>query len=275
MEPQPDTNMDLLPVLISIPHGGDQIPPEVEDRICLTSPDIFYDGDSLTKDIFGFKNQVAALLDTPIARAVVDLNRKAADRPLNYSDGVVNAISLKGTAVYHCNRFPDEELIQALLDRYYHPYHQQLDELVNKPGIRIALDCHSMLPYSPPFSNSRRHRRPLICLSNGGDNLGCPLKNGKQTTCSPDTIQQLAECFRVSFEIPDSEVTINDPFSGGYIIQSHFKGNIPWIQVEINKSLYLTMPTKKQPSSIAYSAKKIDRVKEKVWMAFKLFFLNF
>ncbi|MFH2132859.1 MAG: N-formylglutamate amidohydrolase [bacterium] len=264
----------ILPVLISIPHGGDQIPPEVEDRICLSPSDVFHDGDSLTKTIFGFQGQVAALLEASVARVVVDLNREPGDRPPENPDGVVKTMTLKGIPVYGKKKGPEESLIQTLLTRYYYPYHQKLDQLADKRGIRIALDCHSMLPQSPTFNSSPGRKRPAICLSNGGGRLGHPLGNGKPVTCNPETIQQMAECFKEAFEIPDTEVMINHPFNGGHIIRSHCRGSIPWVRVEVNKKLYLPLSNRKQ-TAVSYSEAKINHVREKIWMALKLFFLNF
>ena len=49
MEQPEDTKMDTVyPLLISIPHGGDVVPPEVKDMVSITDRDVFYDGDTLT-----------------------------------------------------------------------------------------------------------------------------------------------------------------------------------------------------------------------------------
>jgi N-formylglutamate deformylase len=37
-------------------------------------------------------------------------------------------------------------------------------------------------------------------------------------------------------------VTLNEPFSGGFITRTHGNNPIPWIQLEINRSLYLRPP---------------------------------
>ena len=39
------------------------------------------------------------------------------------------------------------------------------------------------------------------------------------------------------------EVAVNKPFKGGHVSTSHYeKKRIPWIQIEINRKLYLTGP---------------------------------
>jgi len=90
----------VYPLLISIPHGGDVVPPEVKDRISITDRDVFYDGDTLTREIYNLRNSVAAFIEMPIARAIVDVNRAPDDRPPKNPDGVVKTVTVNGTSVY-------------------------------------------------------------------------------------------------------------------------------------------------------------------------------
>lgn len=227
------------PLLISVPHGGNIVPPEVEELVSITKRDIFYDGDSLTCEIYDFRDCVEAFIKMPIARAIVDMNRAPDDRPPQNQDGVVKTVTTDGTPVYKEGRFPDDALIDTLLQRYYFPYHKKLDNLLENRNIILALDCHSMLQSSPPISDNPGVPRPLICLSNRGDSQGMPIRGHGPVTCPPEWICALAESLGGAFT-DEGEVTINDPFSGGYISQFHYKRNgIPWIQIEINRKLYL------------------------------------
>ena len=58
----------------------------------------------------------------PIARAIVDVNRAPEDRPPKNQDGVVKTVTINGTPVYKGDKFPDDALIEELLQRYYYPY---------------------------------------------------------------------------------------------------------------------------------------------------------
>ncbi len=119
----------------------------------------------------------------------------------------------------------------------YYPYHKKLDDLLDNHNIKLALDCHSRLPNSPPISDNPSQPRPLICLCNRGDNRGMPA--GRPITCPPEWIQAFAESFQCVFA-DEGEVTINNPFLGGCISQVHYgRKGIPWIQIEINRKLYL------------------------------------
>jgi len=48
-----------LPVLLSIPHGGDWIPLEVRGMVELGPREIFEDGDAFTREIFNLSPEVA------------------------------------------------------------------------------------------------------------------------------------------------------------------------------------------------------------------------
>ncbi len=266
--------MDRLPVLLSIPHDGDIIPDELKNRTSLSAADILEDGDTLTRLLYGFKDKVAAYIDTDIARTFIDLNRSPDDRPPVNADGVIKSMTIKNTPVYKKKRSPDSILIDSLLDKYYYPYHQKIDVLQKQSGIRLALDCHSMLPTAPTLGSAKGAKRPMICLSNGGNEKGEPTTRKKTITCPPESIQLMANCFADVFELNQSNVKLNHPFTGGHIIHSHFNGSIPWIQIEINKKLYLNT-LNHQLTTRSQSFTKLEKIKDNIWRALQLFFLNY
>ena len=229
----------VYPLLISIPHGGDTIPPEVADIVNITGKDVFYDGDALTREIYDFGKRVDAVIETPIARAIVDVNRASDDRAPANPDGVVKTVTTDGTLVYRGGVFPDGDLVEDLLQRYYFPYHERLGDLLESRDIRLALDCHSMLERSPAASDKPDLPRPLICLSNRGDREGLPVRGGGPVTCPPEWLRALAESLGQAFA-GVGKVAMNDPFAGGHISQYHYeRREVPWIQIEINRKLYM------------------------------------
>ena len=69
--------------------------------------------------------------------------------------------------------------------------------------------------------------------------MGCLYVRVGHVTCPSEWIRALAESFRSVFT-GEGEVAINDPFAGGYISRYHYEhSGIPWIQIEINRKLYL------------------------------------
>jgi N-formylglutamate deformylase len=221
----------LLPLLISVPHGGRDTPPEIADRVCLSPADLFEDGDACTRDIYDLTGEAARIQRAEIARAFVDLNRAPDDRPPANPDGVVKSATCYGHPIYHQARQPADELIERLLDRYYYPYHARLREAAADPAIRLALDCHSMAAVAPPVAPDSGAQRPLFCLSND---------DGK--SCPPPILDRLAAALAQAFGCDLSQVWLNRPFKGGYITRSHGGGPLPWVQVEMNRSAYLAEP---------------------------------
>lgn len=225
------------PFLLSIPHGGEVIPPEVQGRTAITRRDILYTGDPETRRLYNFRKHVAACSTTEIARLIVDLNRAPYYAPFMSPDGIIKRVTHEGLPVYREGMYPDRRLIRELLAKYYYPYHRDILAALRTGDIRLALDCHSMLPYPPPMAGGEKRPRPLFCLSNGGDLQGKPTRSGT-VTCPPAWLSELAEAFREEFR-GEGDVALNNPFRGGFISQAHYRHTgVPWMQVEINRGIY-------------------------------------
>ena len=230
---------DTYPFLISIPHGGVSVPPEVRGLVNLSHEEVAFNSDPHTRLLYGFDKAVEALVDFDVSRVFVDTNRAPYDYPPRAQDGVVKVITQDGTPVYRKGQMPGREVIGLLLQKYYHPFHGRLARALDTRPIRIAFDCHSMLPRSPPVRMDAGYPRPLFCLSNRGDRNGKP-KTGGLVTCPPEWLQALARSFQAEFD-GEGRVTMNDPFRGGFISVAHYRRTrIPWVQVEINRGFYET-----------------------------------
>jgi formiminoglutamase len=218
----------MLPVLLSIPHGGTQQPPELAGRVCLSKEELFDDSDAFTREIYDLGSEVVRVVRSEVARAFVDMNRAPDDRPPENPDGVVKSATCYGHRIYHEGAEPDDELVAELLERYYYPYHRALGRAATDPRVKLALDCHSMATEAPLIAPDRGGRRPLFCLSNA-DGLTCP----------NDLLEDMQYAFAEAFECELTDVRLNQPFKGGFITRSHGRGKVPWVQIEINRSLYL------------------------------------
>ncbi|MDD1704453.1 MAG: N-formylglutamate amidohydrolase, partial [Methanoregula sp.] len=163
---------DPYPFLISIPHGGTEIPEYLRPRLALSDAELLYHCDPRTQEIFGFGDRVASSIDTSLCRMIVDLNRPPIPLPPRDPDGVIKSHTADGKPVYLPNQGPDIRTIHQLMLDHYFPYHQKIDQLTDCTGIRIAFDCHSMLPFGLPGQKDAKKARPLICLGNNGDGSG-------------------------------------------------------------------------------------------------------
>ena len=213
-----------LPLLLSVPHAGLQVPPEAVPFCVLTPRQIEEDGDEGAAEIYDLAPKVEVYLTTKIARCIVDLNRDLDDqRP----DGVVKTHTCLEVPVYE--RFPPPGVVDALLSRYHLPYHRDLTRLA-RPPVRCGIDCHTMLAKGPPIGPGPGLERPWVCLSNG------------EGTCPQPWIEALQRCFR---EVWDGPVQINEPFKGGFIARRH-ASEMPWIQLEISRASFASNREKRQ-----------------------------
>jgi len=220
-----------LPFLISIPHGGENIPECVRDRVALTRADILEDADAFTGQIYDLRGYVHTVIQSDTARAVVDLNRDVTQMPPGHPDGLLKTVTCYKKPVYREGRFPNPGLVDRLIAEHYRPYHEKIRAAMRAPDIVLGLDCHSMAEQAPPIEAQPGCSRPLICLGN---------VYGR--SCEMRYAETLAACVREVFALEEEQVTLNQPFSGGFITRAYGNNPIPWIQFEMNRSLYLRPP---------------------------------
>jgi len=220
-----------LPFLVSVPHGGDQIPGEIAEKIVLTRHDIFWDSDAFTRQIYGVSDLVDGFIEASVARAGVDLNRAEDDLPPANPDGVVKRKTCLAVDLYERGALPTAADTQSLIEQHYRPYHSRLRELCSQEGLELAFDCHSMLSAGPAIGPDPGSRRPLLCISN---------RDGQ--TSSMALLEGIRDVFAEAFGLSVGDIGVNDPFKGGYITRTYGNAPLPWIQVEMNRDLYLSPP---------------------------------
>ena len=206
-----------LPLLVSVPHAGLEIPLEIRDLCVLSEAEIIRDGDEGAAEIYAIEAAVQFFQTTDIARAFVDLNRAEDDRR---ADGVVKTHTCWNVPVYRAAL--SEKLVETLLSRYHRPYHRRLSELA-QAGAIAGIDCHTMAACGPPVGPDPGKTRPWVCVSDGDG------------TCPRDRVTRLVQSLERHF---DGNVTLNDPFRGGHIIRTH-ASELPWIQLEISRAPFV------------------------------------
>ena len=255
--------MACYPVLLSIPHGGDQIPPEVAEYVSLTEREMLADGDVFTREIYGIREKTAVVVDTPIARAFIDLNRAATDLPPGNPDGVIKSHTCHGVPVYRSDIWNDGQLVNNLIEKYYFSYHHQLQDQLERYQQRhlvLMLDCHSMEAVGPKIAPDSGVERPSICLGN---------RSGK--SCDTAMTQHMAQSLRRAFELSADQITINKPFAGGYITRHYGNKPVPCLQIELNRGLYLDQ-TEQGDWDFRINPAKTAEMREKFSFALELFF---
>ena len=254
--------MDRLPVLVSIPHGGLNVPGEVRRRICLSEEDVLADSDPFERELFDLGGRVAAVVTTDIGRAFVDVNRAPDDLPPRNPDGVIKTHTCYRRTVYKAGLEPERTLVDVLLEKYYEPYHRWIRRALEgaEPGIQLGLDCHTMSEIGPDVAPDPGQRRPLLCLG-----------SAHSRSCSQETVDRLADCFVKVFGWAPPDVTQNRPFAGGYITRHYGGRPVPWIQIEMSESLYL-MARRSEDESLRPDPVRVQEVKDKFEQTLCLFF---
>lgn len=243
-----------LPLLISVPHGGVNIPPEARGLCRLDLGSILADGDTWSGYLYDLQAHVLEFAAFPVARAIVDVNRAPADLPPHHPDGVVKTTTVEQKPVWSDPNILATEFVDTLLSNHYYPYHARLAGALKNEEVVLGLDCHTMLNLAPAISTNPGEQRPLICLGNRGNERGEP--DGDEPLTAPTELaRDLQKCLEDTFTDLHRDksiplVTLNQPFRGGFITQNFgLESPFPWIQVEINRSLYLPqkLPRAKVP----------------------------
>ena len=217
-----------LPVLISVPHSGQFIPPEIKSTIDAQFIDPTQDCDFFVNHLYHFASELGVgLIKAHYSRYVVDLNRDL--KPL-YDDGRVI------TSMIPERTFLDQPLYDAPLSAaekerrvrlYYQPYHAELTrilgEIKDRFGVACLLDAHSIKRSVPSI-----HSITFPDLILGTNN---------STTC-PRSVEEVA------IEVLSSaayQLTVNTPFRGGAITRTFadVAAHVYTLQLEMSQDIYM------------------------------------
>ena len=144
------------PLLVSIPHTGTEIPPEIEAG--LVSPWLARkDTDWWIEKLYDFAGGLGATtVRTTISRTVIDVNRDpsgASLYPGRATTGLCPTETFDGEPLYRPGREPGEAEIARGRRLYFDPYHAAVAAEIarlRKAHPRIVLyDCHSIRSVVP------------------------------------------------------------------------------------------------------------------------------
>ena len=192
-------------LLVSLPHGGEHVPPEIADRLSDQGRRI-PDTDWHTPRLYAFAADLgASVLTANFNRYVVDLNRPpdgAALYPGANNTGIVPTTSFDEQPLYAHGPPTPEEVAQRIA-RYYRPYHDalshQLSRIRARHGHAVLFDAHSIRGEVPRFFVGQL---PDLNLGTDSDRSCCPELQRRATTLLAESTYSTA---------------INGRFKGGYI----------------------------------------------------------
>lgn len=228
------------PFVFALPHSGRCYPDSLQACTPLKLTELRRSEDAYVDLLFDAARFAAPMIMARFPRAFVDANRSIGeldpamfDGPLDTQLlntphiaaglGVIPKIIREGVNIYRHKLLPLEA--HERIERLYHPYHAALSALVIQTHSRhphiVVVDCHSM-PSGPHLAD--------IVIGN---------RHGQSAP------EKLVRLFETSFAAEGFSVSRNQPYAGGYTTALYGQPDegINAIQIEINRSLYLTEDT--------------------------------
>jgi N-formylglutamate deformylase len=219
------------PLLVSLPHDGSEIPPELAARMTERAG-IAPDTDWHVSKLYAFAKELGASVIAPRhSRYVVDLNRPPDDTSLypgQNTTGLCPIVQFSGEPVYRDGAVPDAAEIDARVQHYWRPYHAaleaELQRLRAEHGRVVLWEGHSIRGEVPFLFEGR-----LPDL-----NLGTV--DGK--SCTPALQAKLVATLQGQRQY---DWVVNGRFKGGYITRHYGDpaNGIDAVQLEISQRIYM------------------------------------
>ena len=220
-----------LPLLISIPHAGTELPQDIAGRLSEVAravPDTDWHVDRL----YAFAADMGAnVLKANYSRYVVDLNRPT-DGGLLYpgqrETGLCPLATFTDAPLYAPGDEPGADEIASRVERYWKPYHDRLSatlaSLREQHGFALLWDAHSIRAEVPVLFEGRL---PDFNLGTGGG-----------TSCPPEIAGALLAAAQ---RAEGFSAVLNGRFKGGYITRHYGRPqeNIIAVQLELTQSAYM------------------------------------
>jgi N-formylglutamate deformylase len=223
-----------VPLLISMPHVGTSIAPEVAAQMLPVAAEKA-DTDWHLPLLYNMAQDLgASMLVAEYSRYVIDLNR-APDNANLYpgqdTTGLCPVDTFHKQALYAPDQLPDQAEVQRRIQHYWQPYHQQLqrelERLLALHGRVVLWDAHSIASVVPRFFQGR-----LPDLNFG---------TADQKACAPALQQALADSLHSTPAAAPYSHVFNGRFKGGYITRHYGQPerDIHAVQLEMSQCVYM------------------------------------
>lgn len=219
------------PLLISFPHSGTLMPPDLAARLKPQALDL-PDTDWYVPQLYDFfRGLGASIVRATHTRYVVDLNRPPDGAPLYPGQRETTVCPIEtfdGEPLYSSGAVPTFTEIGARLQKYWQPYHDKLAQVSQQLAIRhgrcVLWDAHSIRSQVPGLFEGRL------------PDLNVGTSDGR--SCSPALSDRIVAALSAQSQF---SFVLNGRFKGGYITRHY--GNpaagIDAVQMEIAQCAYL------------------------------------
>ncbi|SIT43237.1 N-formylglutamate deformylase [Paraburkholderia ribeironis] len=145
-----------IPLLVSIPHLGTEIPAEIAQDMTDAAHAVA-DTDWHLDRLYSFaKSAGASILGARYSRYVIDLNRPPGGESLypgQTTTGLCPTETFRGEPLYLDDKAPTQEQVQMRLEKYWRPYHEklraELDRMKQQFGQVLLWEAHSIASVLP------------------------------------------------------------------------------------------------------------------------------
>ena len=246
-------SVDLRPIVAHIPHSSPLIPRDVRAQLLPDDTELSRElvrlTDWHTDRLYGFTADLGATqFINGLSRLVVD--------PERFVDDAEEPMARVGQGVVYIRttdrkplRSNDAAGRQALIDRFFVPYHEALTALVADTietfGRCLILDCHSFATEPLPSEMDQAPDRPDICI--GTDPLHTP--------------PALVDALREALAEEGFRVELNRPFAGS-IVPLRWYGRdsrVASVMLETRRGIYCDESTGERSGNFDLVAEALGR----------------
>ena len=220
------------PLLVSLPHDGTELPPDIAARMTDAARAV-PDTDWHVSRLYAFARELGASILVPrYSRYVVDLNRPPDDTSLypgQNTTGLCPTRRFSGDPVYLAGQEPSAGEVRERVERYWRPYHDalrdELERLRAAHGRVVLWEGHSIRGSGLPFLFEGRLPDLNLGTANGA-------------SCSPRLQARLEAVLSAQ---PGYDWVANGRFKGGHITRHYGDParGIDAVQLETSQRNYM------------------------------------